>query len=288
MPQRVELWGYTNKCLFCIGYGEASANSVEENDDGFLDSPNDFDETLDPLDTNLESFSAQTVSAESFQSTSYCDGLASEPLYYGASTTVLQALVHYFKWLSEHPGVSRDALSEMLHMQHKILPTGNLLPDSYRAAMRVAEPHLIKPEVIHVCPKDCILFRGQFAQLSECPICHSKRYIDQTCIPVRKFIYLPIGPRLIRLFGTASLAGLMYSSADSGEQKDEVHDVQESPAWQRAYGPGGSFAGNKRGISLALCTDGVNRYAHNRVSYSMWPIMLTVLNSGTILVMLCW
>ena len=35
---------------------------------------------------------------------------------------------------------------------------------------------------------------------------------------------------------------------------------------------------NWRGVSLALCTDDVNPFAHNRVVYSMWPIMLTLLN----------
>lgn len=40
----------------------------------------------------------------------------------------------------------------------------------------------------------------------------------------------------------------------------------------------GVFGGDPRGIALALCTDGVNPFAHNRVVYSMWPIMLTLLN----------
>ena len=40
----------------------------------------------------------------------------------------------------------------------------------------------------------------------------------------------------------------------------------------------GVFGGDPRGVSLALCTDGVNPFAHNRVVYSMWPIMLTLLN----------
>ena len=38
------------------------------------------------------------------------------------------------------------------------------------------------------------------------------------------------------------------------------------------------FNGDKRGLSFGLCTDGVNPYAHNRVSYSMSPIVLTLLN----------
>ena len=39
-----------------------------------------------------------------------------------------------------------------------------------------------------------------------------------------------------------------------------------------------AFLEEIKGISLALCTDGVNPFAHNKVTYSMWPIMLTLLN----------
>ena len=45
-----------------------------------------------------------------------------------------------------------------------------------------------------------------------------------------------------------------------------------------AYSSAGLFASDVRGISFSLNTDGVNPYSQNRVSYSMWPIILTVLN----------
>ena len=51
----------------------------------------------------------------------------------------------------------------------------------------------------------------------------------------------------------------------------------DSPSWSRAYHPEGVFRGDSRGVSLALCTDGVNPFSHQRVTY-MWPIMLTNLN----------
>ena len=38
------------------------------------------------------------------------------------------------------------------------------------------------------------------------------------------------------------------------------------------------FENDFQGISSALNTDGVNRYSHNKVSYSMWAIVMTVLN----------
>lgn len=45
-----------------------------------------------------------------------------------------------------------------------------------------------------------------------------------------------------------------------------------------AYNSTGKFGGDPRGISLVMCTDGVNPFAHNKVTYSMWPLTLTMLN----------
>lgn len=41
---------------------------------------------------------------------------------------------------------------------------------------------------------------------------------------------------------------------------------------------GGFASGDPRGMLLQLSTDGVNPFSCNKVSYSMWPIMLSVLN----------
>jgi len=49
--------------------------------------------------------------------------------------TLLQTLAQYFEWFTAHPGTSKEAFSEVLHLQHSTLPNGNLLPDSYAAAL---------------------------------------------------------------------------------------------------------------------------------------------------------
>ena len=59
---------------------------------------------------------------------------------------------------------------------------------------------------------------------------------------------------------------------------NSLFDLHESWGWKSAYSINGVFKGDPRGISLALCSDGVNPFAHNKVAYSMWPIMLTLLN----------
>ena len=48
--------------------------------------------------------------------------------------------------------------------------------------------------------------------------------------------------------------------------------------WRVTYAPGGLFQGDPRGLSVQLSTDGVNPFSANKICYSMWPIMLSVLN----------
>ena len=38
------------------------------------------------------------------------------------------------------------------------------------------------------------------------------------------------------------------------------------------------FQGDQRGLAFSICADGVNPFSHNRVCYSMWPVVLTLLN----------
>ena len=74
------------------------------------------------------------------------DSLLNVPLYPGSSVTLLEAVVKYLLWFSEHPHVSKTAVSDILVMQHlEILPEGNVLPTSYNDALKLIQPYLIKP-----------------------------------------------------------------------------------------------------------------------------------------------
>ena len=110
--------------------------------------------------------------------------------------------------------------------------------------------------------------------------CGSPRYKHEaSSIPLRKFVYLPLQPRLTRMFGSQNISEILQSHSGSSKAKSSLmYDIHDSPTWKREYSPNGLFNGDKRGISLAFCTDGVNPFSHNRVAYSMWPIMLTLLN----------
>ena len=123
--------------------------------------------------------------------------LSSTPLYDGADISVMDAIVKYHSLFSEHPGISKEALSDILSLQHhEVLPRGNRLPASYSDVMKLVEPFLMQPICFHCCPNDCIVFRGLHTDLNTCPIYGTSRYAKPG-IPNRTYTYLPVGPRLV-------------------------------------------------------------------------------------------
>ena len=200
-----------------------------------------------------------------------------QPLYEGATVTLQHTLAKYFEWFTSHPGTSKSALSDMLKLQHEILPIRNLLPNTYQSAHRMIDSFLVKPIVFHACPNDCILYRKQYANDKVCPKCATCRY-KRSNIPFRKFIYLPLGPRLIRRFKNKRSAEELQSHLVGSVAKEKMFDIHDSPVWAEVYSDDGIFQGDNRGISLGFCTDGVNPFNHTKVTYSMWPIMMTILN----------
>ena len=75
-------------------------------------------------------------------------------------------------------------------------------------------------ERIHACPNDCMLYRNEYADLHNCITCGTSRYKRKNPTkennnmrmsgPLAKVLwYLPIRPRLKRLFSNAKDAKLM-------------------------------------------------------------------------------
>ena len=128
-------------------------------------------------------------------------------LHEGSTCTLFKTLVKLFDWFSSHPSISKEAFSRNLKLWHYILPKGNCLPVSYREAYNIMKPYLVPEVVFHVCPNDCIVFRGEYKNSVTCPKCQESRYKSgKVNIPQRTFHYLPLGPRLARSFGTEDIS----------------------------------------------------------------------------------
>jgi hypothetical protein len=57
-----------------------------------------------------------------------------------------------------------------------MLPEGNQIAKSVYEAKEIICPLGIEVEKIHACKKNCVLFRGDYADLDKCPKCDCDRY----------------------------------------------------------------------------------------------------------------
>nr|BDI54539.1 transposon protein, putative, CACTA, En/Spm sub-class [Triticum aestivum] len=143
-------------------------------------------------------------------------------------------------------------------------------------------------EKIHVCPKNCLLFRHEYADDNYCRKCGSSRYIEvvdkhgqkrQLKIPVKVLRYLDFIKRLQRLFITEESAKMMkwHKEGKRYNPKKIVH-TSEGEAWKSfdiKYPEETAEAGNVR---IAITGDGFNSYGMSSNPYSCWPIFVIPLN----------
>jgi len=246
----------------------------------FVDSDDNFD--FDEAESISGGCCKKLKTDTNFDPSIYEHASAKTPLYHGSSVSLLQAVASQFLWFSSNPGISKESLSYQFSVQKCLLPPDNLLPCNYEEAYAIIQPFLVKSLCFHACPHDCVLFRDsdsfKYSALDKCPKCGSNRFLSSN-IPRKHFLYLPLGPRFGRLYGTASLAQVVQSFPidvkDAIQVGDVMGDIQHSPLWETCRSTCTSM---ERTVVLQPSTDGMNPFNKNKTSYSMWPITLAMLN----------
>ena len=146
---------------------------------------------------------------------------------------------------------------------------------------------------IDACEKGCALFRLDYADLNYCPICKSSRYIvvdngmgekTQTKIPVSVLRYMPIVPRLQRLFMVEETARQMTwhktgkrTELDADGNLMIVH-TSDGVAWKKFDELHGDKAADPRHPRVGISTDGFGVFGMTAAQYSCWPVFVFPLN----------
>ena len=114
-------------------------------------------------DIYLESASISKLEYARFDASLYDDPEISRPLYPGLNLTLLQALVKYMSWFTEHPYniIGKEAMSDMLKFQHDfVLPSNNVLTPFPRR--HSCWSPFWSRLVFDCCRNDCIVFGGRY------------------------------------------------------------------------------------------------------------------------------
>jgi hypothetical protein len=73
-------------------------------------------------------------------------------------------------------GWSNTSFDSLLKLLSEALPEGNVFPDSMYEVRKVIKDLGLDYVKINACSNDCILYRGEHENLSECPICGESRW----------------------------------------------------------------------------------------------------------------
>nr|XP_043619644.1 uncharacterized protein LOC122591440 [Erigeron canadensis] len=148
----------------------------------------------------------------------------------------------------------------------------------------------LKIERINACPNDCILYRNEYADLHQCVRCGTSRYKGKTNgmvedrvvikdgIPAKILWYLPIIPRLKRLFANAKDAKLLRWHAKERKIDGKIRHVADSPQWRNIDSTFEKSGEEIRNIRFGLSSDGINPFGNMSSRHSTWPVLLCIYN----------
>ncbi|BBH03030.1 hypothetical protein Prudu_013783 [Prunus dulcis] len=115
--------------------------------------------------------------------------------------------------------------------------------------------------------------------LDTCPICNESRFKmtsqnRTTKIPQKVMRYLPLKPRLQRLYMSTHTATDMRWHKEKRVDDDVMRHPADGEAWKEFDRTFPEFAADPRNVRLGLATDGFNPYGVLNQHHSTWPIFV--------------
>ncbi|BFG30463.1 hypothetical protein CerSpe_167370 [Prunus speciosa] len=211
-------------------------------------------------------------------------GDGDEPLYPGCSKyTKLSALVKLYNLKAKH-GMSDVCFIELLILQGELLPEGNTLPSSMYEAKKTLSALGMSYEKIHTCPNDCILYRKEYEEATNCPTCGISRWKEtkdgflKEGVAAKVVWYFPPIPRFKRMFQSHKTAKSLTWHAARKSVDSHMSHPADSPSWKLVDDKWPDFGNEPRNLRLALSSDGFNPHSSLSSRYSCWPVMLVTYN----------
>ncbi|CAL8153844.1 unnamed protein product [Prunus armeniaca] len=204
---------------------------------------------------------------------------ANQELYPGCeSFSVLTAIVELMHGKIKYR-MSNLCFDYFLGVFKTMLPTDNCLPKDHKQAQKVLNGLGLGYEKIHACKNNCMLFYKEHESLDTCPICNESRFKmtsqnRTTKIPQKVMRYLPLKPRLQRLYMSTHTATDMRWHQEKRVDDDVMRHPADREAWKEFDRTFPEFAADPRNVRLGLATDGFNPYGVLNQHHSTWPIFV--------------
>ena len=259
-----------------INFDDVSCDMENNENENFDMENNELDELMHDVEAEIVDYPNifENMSAD-----------CKKPLFPNCSKyTKLSAVFKLFN-LKAKNGWSDKSFTSLLELLGDMLPENNELPVSTYVARKMLCPLRMEVTRIHACPKDCILYRGDYEKLDSCPTCGTSRFkpnhehTSKKKRPAAKTVfYLPIEPRIRRLFVNPGDAKLLRWHHDERNRDGMLRHPADCPQWINLDAASPEFESEPRNLRLGLCTDGMNPYGMFSSQKTTWPVMLCVYN----------
>ena len=183
--------------------------------------------------------------------------------------------------LKSYHRIPNRAFTEILKLLAEAFPEPNTLPKSYKEAKNLLKELGLGYESIHVCFNNCILFRKQYANHDNCPVCGLSRWKDpaRKKIPQKVLRHFPLVPRLKRMFLSKKGAEeAQWHELKRQPNEKELSHPKDGDAWKDFDEKFPEFAKDARNFRLGIATDGFNPFGNFNTTYSMWPVFVIPYN----------
>jgi hypothetical protein len=183
------------------------------------------------------------------------------------------------KWKAEE-GLFDSGFEILLKMMRNMLPKDNELPTSMYEAKKIVCPLGLEVQKIHACPNDCILYRGDYENLTKCPICAGgvEGEPPRKRVPTKVMWYAPIIPWLKCLFQCKEHAKLLRWHKEDRLSDGMLRRPTDGSQWRKIDNKFKDFAGDARNIRFGLSADGFNPFGEQSSSHSTWSVTLCIYN----------
>ncbi|XP_021748715.1 uncharacterized protein LOC110714491 [Chenopodium quinoa] len=180
------------------------------------------------------------------------------PLYEGSSMSVLEVAARITSLKCEY-NLPHRCVDGFVSLLTEAILGNNRLGETFYDVKKVVKGLELPHEKIHACPKGCMLFWKEDAELPTCRVCGSDRYkrtFKGSLVPKNALFYFPITSRLQRMFATKNISEEMSWHANNPRVKGTMAHPSDTEAWRQLDTCFPEFASDPRNVRLGLCTDG--------------------------------
>ncbi|KAL0286431.1 UNVERIFIED_CONTAM: hypothetical protein Scaly_2792800 [Sesamum calycinum] len=184
-----------------------------------------------------------------------------QPLYSGCDQSQLAAVARLVNIKAEH--MSERCYDQVSQWASDLLPRDHTLPSSYYNTKKMIRDVGLPVEKIHTCRNGCMLYWKNDIDMEYCKFCGDPRYKPtrgrnprRKKSPYAVLRYLPLTPRLQRLYASPATVEHMTWHASHVTEADSMCHPSDAEAWRHFDRTHPNFALEPCNIGLGLCIDG--------------------------------